>query len=387
MDDDALSFLLPFRTANAPAASRSPLLVLSQRLCVLSPFHRRLSLLQPTALPLHLPSVNMDHAQHQILPDHPSAALAASAGSVQCQGPAHDAARVQPTKGRENSRLSSKTSDCDSITSAHKKSNPPSDGGNEHSRNRNRSKTRPGKRHGSASKVNDQGIASAANPASGPVLVRAHPNAGRQGTGRTSNMKSRRNADPIREPKGLPSLESFTFQDIFSSLDPEVKKSVDSIAEIYGRHKMSLADQHANHLPPHVHSETATQQSSATELPENSVFHRLEPVREAGPHGKRNQCLSLAGTNHHAQPELSSNPMAATSTAVTYRTLPSPISTSRNAPMHEAMSTEEVHSSSLTHIASWLRHLNTRQSDVALSNDTDTHSSATRSLRRILGDG
>lgn len=221
--------------------------------------------------------------------------------------------------------------------------------------------------------------------ARGPVLVRANPNSTQANNRGTSNVRSRRNANPVGEPKELPSLERFTFQDIFASLDPEVKKSVDSIGEIYGRHKMSLADQHASHLPPHTDLDIMAIQTSASEAPDDTSVHRLEPVQEAAPHDKRSQCLNLAGTSYHGRSDLSSSPLAATSLAVTYRTSPLPISEVQNAQMHGTTSSEDGHSSSLSHIASWLRHLHSRHNDATTTNDADTRSSATVSLRRVLG--
>ncbi|MCJ1437609.1 hypothetical protein MMC27_006996 [Xylographa pallens] len=55
-----------------------------------------------------------------------------------------------------------------------------------------------------------------------------------------------------RSPKhALPPLSAFSFVDILASIDMDVKAEIDSIAEICGRSKLSLANEYQSHLPPH----------------------------------------------------------------------------------------------------------------------------------------
>ncbi|MCJ1287559.1 hypothetical protein MMC26_006911 [Xylographa opegraphella] len=49
----------------------------------------------------------------------------------------------------------------------------------------------------------------------------------------------------------LPPLSAFSFADILASIDQDVKAEIDSIAEICGRSKLSLANEYGSHLPPH----------------------------------------------------------------------------------------------------------------------------------------
>lgn len=76
-----------------------------------------------------------------------------------------------------------------------------------------------------------------------PVLVRAAP--------QTASMKKKqRSVIDTGSPK-LPSPESFSFQDILASVGPDADVAIDAIAEICGRSRMSLADEHSSHMPPH----------------------------------------------------------------------------------------------------------------------------------------
>lgn len=83
-----------------------------------------------------------------------------------------------------------------------------------------------------------------------PVLVRKYSNSTLEATS-SKQAQMKRNRKTKMDPKyDLPPLESFSFQDILASIDPEVKVSIDSIAEICGRSRMSLADEYSSHLPP-----------------------------------------------------------------------------------------------------------------------------------------
>ena len=54
------------------------------------------------------------------------------------------------------------------------------------------------------------------------------------------------------EPKhDLPPLSAFSFSEILAAIDPEVRSSIDTIAEICGKSRLSLANEYASHMPPH----------------------------------------------------------------------------------------------------------------------------------------
>ncbi|KIV93038.1 hypothetical protein PV10_04283 [Exophiala mesophila] len=53
------------------------------------------------------------------------------------------------------------------------------------------------------------------------------------------------------DPKtGLPNLDEFSFASILSAIEEDIAPSVDAVAEILGRSRLVLADQHESHLPP-----------------------------------------------------------------------------------------------------------------------------------------
>ena len=327
----------------------------------------------------------MDHAQGRALPDRQSAALVASAGNRPCQSHVVHAARGQPTKDSERRGRGAKCNDNESDVSVSNKSNPSSDASTEHQRIRENRSLPPSKHHGPAAKVEPRCDRSAVIQASEPVLVHADPTANRQKPQEQHKMRSTTGRNPERDPNQLPSLDSFTFHDIFASLDPEVKKSVDTIAEIYGRSKMSLADQHVNHLPPQANINLPVLEASPSDAAEETNNHRLEPVQEVPVPNRRSQCLSLAGASSHHQSELSTSPMAATSLAMTYRSFPPAIPNPPNTQLRDSIHSEDGHSS-LSNIVTWLRHLNLKHGDLGLAPGTDNNTTASQSLRRVLGD-
>ena len=121
---------------------------------------------------------------------------------------------------------------------------------------------------------------------SGPVLVR-NPSI------KADMSKGSKSKIPSDSPK-MPPLESFSFHDILASIGPESDASIDAIAEICGRSKMSLAEEHGSHLPPQAQL-IAPGSSPADSIPSM----RLETVEEtqcSRPH-TRSQSRSLALTS------------------------------------------------------------------------------------------
>ncbi|KAL8929559.1 MAG: hypothetical protein Q9208_001228 [Pyrenodesmia sp. 3 TL-2023] len=150
-----------------------------------------------------------------------------------------------------------------------------------------------------------------------PVLVREYSQNSPRPSIRQSRMRKYRNSSGNRDSSEMPPMESFSFQDILASIDPEVHGSIDRIAEICGRSKMSLADEYSSHLPPQA-------DFSLLGVAEQAGISRLEPVEEASsthediqqdprPTHSRAARLSLVGTSNHARGDLSSTPVTATS--------------------------------------------------------------------------
>ena len=142
-----------------------------------------------------------------------------------------------------------------------------------------------------------------------PVLVR--------GPSTKPDMKKKdQSTDKSTSPK-LPPIESFSFQDILGSIGPEANASIDAIAEICGRSKMSLAAEHSSHRPPH------SQLAATGGSPDPSFLPaRLEPVAEMGPDRRhtRSMSRSLALTTGSAQngDGLPGSPTAATSNVTSH---------------------------------------------------------------------
>lgn len=142
------------------------------------------------------------------------------------------------------------------------------------------------------------------SPSSKPVLVRG-PSA------KPAMKKKHRPMDDSTSPK-LPPVESFSFQDILASIGPEANASIDAIAEICGRSKMSLAAEHSSHRPPQTQLATTAASPDTSFLPA-----RLEPVAETTsdrPHTRSmSRSLALVTGSAHNGVGLSGDPTAATS--------------------------------------------------------------------------
>lgn len=142
-----------------------------------------------------------------------------------------------------------------------------------------------------------------------PVLVR--------GLSTRPDMKKKHQpTDKSTSPK-LPPVESFSFQDILASLGPDANASIDAIAEICGRSKMSLAAEHNSHRPPQ--GQLGTTGSS----PDNFFQPaRLEPVAETSsnrPHRRSmSKSLALATGAAHNGDGLPGNTTAATSNVTSH---------------------------------------------------------------------
>ena len=116
-----------------------------------------------------------------------------------------------------------------------------------------------------------------------------------------------------RSPK-LPPVESFSFQDILASIGPEAEDSIDAIAEICGRSKMSLAEEHGSHRPPH--GDMYLGQNSPAESVPPMRLETVEEIRSAGPHTRsKTRALALANASHAGE-TISSEATAAASNII-----------------------------------------------------------------------
>lgn len=91
------------------------------------------------------------------------------------------------------------------------------------------------------------GYSSTTHP-SQPVLIRVH-----------SDVASAHLHPPSRPPRRrsfgnmsnkLPPISEYTFEGIWNTVQADVEEDVNAIAEIWGQHRLVLADQHESHLPP-----------------------------------------------------------------------------------------------------------------------------------------
>ena len=173
-----------------------------------------------------------------------------------------------------------------------------------------------------------------------PVLVR--------GPSTKPNMKRKHQPmDKSTSPK-LPPVESFSFQDILNSIGPEADASIDAIAEVCGRSKMSLAAEHSSHRPPQG------QLATTGNIPDNLFLPaRLEPVAETSsnrPHTRSmSKSLALATGSAHSGDGLPSSPTAATSNVTSHT------HTSTSGHGNGEGTSTTASSSLLPHVLAWLR--------------------------------
>ncbi|KKK13074.1 hypothetical protein AOCH_006515 [Aspergillus ochraceoroseus] len=91
--------------------------------------------------------------------------------------------------------------------------------------------------------------------ASQPVLVRAY-SGGPDDTSNSSKMPSRRSfpftsSSNFQEREyQLPSHEEFSIDGILRAIEPDIRSTLDSIGEICGRSKLSLANEYGSHIAP-----------------------------------------------------------------------------------------------------------------------------------------
>ena len=173
-----------------------------------------------------------------------------------------------------------------------------------------------------------------------------------------------------RSPK-LPPVESFSFQDILASIGPEAEDSIDAIAEICGRSKMSLAEEHGSHRPPY--GDMQFRQNSPAESVPPMRLETVEETRSEGPHTRsRTRALALASASY-ARETISSDATAAASNIVI---------TGHNS---TASLSHPAQASLLPHILAWLRRATPSGANDS-SGFSDRNDGAVRALHNLLND-
>ena len=197
-----------------------------------------------------------------------------------------------------------------------------------------------------------------------PVLVRAPSN---------SDMKKRPKPRVHTGSPKLPSPESFTFQDILASIGPEGDASISAIAEICGRSKLSLAEEHDSHRPPHAQV-VNTGSSPAESLPSM----RLETVAEATSNGpqtrSKSKSLALAKASGNV---MSSDATAATSNVTTHAY------SQDSARRMDWDSSDSVSTPLISQILAWLRGSST---ETGAPSASDRDPGTVRILQNMLSD-
>lgn len=97
-----------------------------------------------------------------------------------------------------------------------------------------------------------------------PVTVRVHS------ADASSHLNRLPRTTRMHRTDELPSISEFSMDSILASVTPEIDDTIDAIAEILGKSKLSLANQYDSHLPPQGDLELHTEPA-------------LVPVEEAHP--------------------------------------------------------------------------------------------------------
>lgn len=212
---------------------------------------------------------------------------------------------------------------------------------------------------------------SASTASSQPVLVRAYSGPSPSST-KDSEMRRKRQSVSNDPSSALPSLSSFSFQDILKEIDTEINPAVDAIAEIFGRSKLSLADEYSSHLPPQGEL-TFPATHDQNEVLESIPNARLETVEEAPKGHSRRQSLALVGDSAQQKGEAS---MATSAASVE--------SAMKGNPQEMNLSSTDVKASLLPYVISWLKGSNGGVETRSRLSATDPRAAET--LQKILGE-
>ncbi|KAI4173384.1 MAG: hypothetical protein LQ343_002916 [Gyalolechia ehrenbergii] len=213
-----------------------------------------------------------------------------------------------------------------------------------------------------------------------PVLVKEYSKSTSSGGMKQQKMRQKRNSSGNKDSSELPPLKSFSFQDILASIEPEIHGSIDQIAEIYGRSRMSLADEYSSHLPPQgdfslPNLQDHNDQAHAPRLApveEASSTHE-DPTQDSRSARTRAARLSLVGNPSREPGDLSSNPVISAST----------VPHVQSAALQEDARRSELHPPYIPQLLAWLRG---SQDDPNRSSPVSRRDSgAATALQRVLG--
>ena len=185
-------------------------------------------------------------------------------------------------------------------------------------------------------------------------------------------MRRKRQSVTNDTSAALPPLSSFSFQDILKEIDTEINPAVDAIAEIFGRSKLSLADEYSSHRPPQGELTFPVTQDQ-NEVLEAIPNARLETVEESPKGHSRRQSLALVGESAQQKGEAS---MATSAASVEL--------TSKRNSQDTNSSCADVKASLLPYVVSWLKGSNAGVETRSRLSATDPRAAET--LQRILGE-
>ena len=163
-----------------------------------------------------------------------------------------------------------------------------------------------------------------------PVLVRTYDSKMKTSKPRldrpnnSSGLSSANLPSDDMKQGNFPPLSAFSFHEILAAIDPDIRNSIDTIAEICGRSKMSLANEYDAHMPPHGVPRGELNFPRIEESTEavQSILHRyLEPVEEtASSQGQSSSAAAHASTGDssygNGSPTLSDSGVRGTSWAL-----------------------------------------------------------------------
>ncbi|KAK4690805.1 hypothetical protein P7C71_g6066, partial [Lecanoromycetidae sp. Uapishka_2] len=209
-------------------------------------------------------------------------------------------------------------------------------------------------------------IDSSSTDYSKPVLVHKSSN--------KTEMRRKPTSHAANGSPKLPNLESFSFQDILASIGPEADASIDAIAEICGRSKMSLAEEHGSHMPPQGNVRIARENSPADSVPPVRL-ETVDETRSRRPHTRsKSRSLALASTTE-VRDAVAGDAIAAMSNVTSHT------HTNNEGRGDSVASSAAGQGYLLPHILGWLRGSNT-----ATSGDASQTDGAARALHNLLND-
>lgn len=165
----------------------------------------------------------------------------------------------------------------------------------------------------STRRTNSEDVSSASSTATQPVIVRTYSPSTPDEASSTQVRMEKHRRSRINKSYDLPPVESFSFQEILAAIDPEVRVSIDAIAEICGRSKLSLADEYGSHRPPQGELTFPHDDNRLADILPTHPNPTQEPLSSDLDHDRRNSTsLALVGTGQR-NTRISSIPTAATS--------------------------------------------------------------------------